>query len=111
MIYKTLTCLCFAVTCSATVLAPPVAGTATADTSSGSSARANVVQSQRYDWLLETNRAFREARMRKECSPIYDPQLHQQCLASFGQYEPYAGTAPSYGSSNQTSRYLSSYGR
>ena len=34
--------------------------------------------------LLETNRGFREARMRKECGPITDQELRQQCLASFG---------------------------
>jgi hypothetical protein len=26
--------------------------------------------------------------MRKECGPIGDPQLHAQCIASFGQNEP-----------------------
>ena len=28
------------------------------------------------------------ARIRKECGPIGDPQLHAQCMASFGQNEP-----------------------
>jgi len=50
------------------------------------STRENVIQSQRYDRLVETNRAFREARVRKECGPITDPQLHQQCLDSFARY-------------------------
>jgi hypothetical protein len=50
------------------------------------SPRENVIQSQRYDRLVETNPAFREARMRKECGPITDPQLHQQCLDSFARY-------------------------
>ena len=27
-------------------------------------------------------------RMRKECGPISDPQLRDQCLASFQQFEP-----------------------
>ncbi len=52
------------------------------------SARRNVIESAQYDRLLETSPGFRQARMRKECGPIGDPQLHQQCLASFQQYEP-----------------------
>jgi hypothetical protein len=60
------------------------------------SARQNVIQSQRYDRLLETNRGFRQARMRKECGPITDPELRQQCLASFAQDEPYMGSSTSH---------------
>ena len=52
------------------------------------SARRNVMESAQYDRLLQTNGAFRAARMRKECGPIGDPQLHAQCVASFGQNEP-----------------------
>ena len=52
------------------------------------SARRNNIESAHYDRLLQTNRGFRMARMRKECGPISDPQLHSQCIASFGQYEP-----------------------
>jgi hypothetical protein len=52
------------------------------------SAHQNVVSSQRYTHLVRTNRAFRDARMRKECGPITDPQLHQQCIASFNRYAP-----------------------
>ena len=52
------------------------------------SARRNNIESAHYDRLLETNRGFRMARMRKECGPISDPQLHGQCMASFQQYEP-----------------------
>jgi hypothetical protein len=63
------------------------------DASSGWSARQNVAESQRYDKLLETNHGFRDARMRKECGPISDPQLRQSCLASFGQDEPNAGSS------------------
>ena len=59
------------------------------------SARRNVIESQRYDRLLETNRGFREARMRKECGPITDQELHQQCLASFQQDTPYMGSSTS----------------
>jgi hypothetical protein len=57
------------------------------------SARQNVIQSQHYDRLLETNRGFRQARMRKECGPITDPELRQSCLASFHQDEPYTGSS------------------
>ena len=56
-------------------------------------ARSNVIASQHYDRLLETNRGFRQARMRKECGPITDPELRQQCLASFRQDEPYMGSS------------------
>jgi hypothetical protein len=52
------------------------------------SARRNVIESAHYDRLLQSNMGFRAARMRKECGPIGDPQLHDQCLASFDQYEP-----------------------
>ena len=52
------------------------------------SARRNVIESAHYDQLLQSSWAFRQARMRKECGPINDPLLHDQCLASFDQYEP-----------------------
>ncbi|MGE0257558.1 MAG: hypothetical protein AB7H71_05095 [Alphaproteobacteria bacterium] len=52
------------------------------------SAARNNAESAQYERLLQTNRAFREARMRKECGPITDAQLHQSCLASFARYEP-----------------------
>jgi hypothetical protein len=62
----------------------------------GWSARQNVIDSQRYDELLETNGAFRDARMRTECGPITDPQLRQSCIASFKQDEPETGSSPSH---------------
>jgi len=74
------------------------------------SPRENVLQSQRYDRLVETNGAFRQARMRKECGPITDPQLHQQCLDSFAQSEP-SGAATGSGSSFPTRGDRSNYGR
>ncbi|MBV8293069.1 MAG: hypothetical protein JOY55_14890 [Mycobacterium sp.] len=61
------------------------------DVSPNWSARRNVAESQHYDRLLETNAAFRRAREAKECGPVTDPQLHQDCLASFGQDEPFHG--------------------
>jgi hypothetical protein len=58
------------------------------------SARRNVIDSARYDRLLETSPAFRQARIRKECGPITDPQLHANCLASFNQDEPSTSSPP-----------------
>ena len=60
------------------------------DVSPDWSARRNVIEGAQYDRLLETNPGFRTARMRKECGPITDPQLHSSCLASFNQDEPRA---------------------
>ena len=109
MLLKTATSLAFATACLTAIATLPahaqMAGTPGApDTEvvtngpqgsppSNWSARQNVIESHRYDRLLETNRGFREARMRKECGPITDPQLHQSCVASFGQDEPYAGSS------------------
>jgi hypothetical protein len=59
----------------------------------GWSAMRNNIQSARYDRLLQTNPGFRQARMRKECGPIGDPQLRSQCLASFQQFEPMVGSS------------------
>jgi len=55
------------------------------DMPQSASAHRNVIESRQYDRAVETNRAFRQARMRKECGPISDPELHQSCLASFNQ--------------------------
>ena len=56
------------------------------DVSPSWSAQRNVVESEQYERLLKGNPAFRQARMRKECGPITDPQLHRQCLDSFARY-------------------------
>ena len=111
MLLKTATSLAFATACLTAVaglpaqaqMAGPYPGgtqlvtngpqTGPGDTSSNWSARQNVVESQRYDKLLESSRAFRNARERKECGPITDPQLRQSCLASFRQDEPYTGSS------------------
>ena len=74
--------------------------------SGGWSAHRNVVDSQRYERLVESNGAFRHARMGKECGPITDPQLHANCVASFDQNE-----ATMSGSSTEPRHYRSSYGR
>ncbi len=42
-----------------------------------------MIQSERYQRLVNDNAAFRRARMIKECGPVTDPQLHEQCIASF----------------------------
>jgi len=57
------------------------------------SSRRNVIESHQYDREVETNRAFRQARIRKECGPITDPELRQSCLASFNQDEPQMGSS------------------
>jgi hypothetical protein len=130
MLLKTATSLAFATAALAAVAAMPASAQMAADPYSGGtqtvtngpqanpgdmspnwSARQNVIQSQRYDKLLETNRGFRQARMRKECGPISDPQLRQQCLDSFAQYEPGGGAATGYGSSTTRGNYPSNYGR
>jgi hypothetical protein len=112
MLLKTATSLAFATACLTAVATIPAHAqmAATPDTgstemvtngpqanpgdaSSSWSARQNVIESHRYDKMLETNRAFRQARMRRECGPITDPQLRQSCLASFSQDEPYMGSS------------------
>src|SRR5260370_2851951 len=75
------------------------------DVSPSWSAQRNVIESQRYEQILQMNRAFREARMHKECGPITDPQLHADCIASFRQAEPFVG------SSTPPRHYRSHYGR
>ena len=80
------------------VAPPPSAGTAgkqlitngpqtnPGDFSPSWSAQRNVVESEQYERQLKGNQAFRQARMRKECGPITDLQLHRQCLDSFARY-------------------------
>ena len=120
MIIKTGVSLAFAVACLTSVAVTSAARaqvsesttvvtngpqTSPGDMSGGWSARRNVIQSRHYDRLLETNRGFRHARMRKECGPIGDPQLRADCFASFGQDEPFVG------SSTPRHHYRSDYGR
>ena len=64
------------------------------DVSPSWSSRQNVIDSQRYDRLLQSSRGFREARMRRECGPITDPQLHSSCIASFNQNEHAGSPSP-----------------
>jgi hypothetical protein len=72
------------------------------------SPRRNIIESRRYDTLLQTNPAFRAARMRRECGPITDPQLRADCLASFDQYEPFVGS--NVGSNTAPRRYRTTPG-
>src|SRR4051794_2970183 len=62
-----------------TAAASPVS----AQSGGNASATQNVRESQQYEQLVCSNPAFREKRMREECGPITDPQMHQNCLASF----------------------------
>ena len=106
MMIKTATCLGFLVACLATIATTPTMARQTVvvklkhppivnqgDVSSSWSTRQNVIDSKQYERLLATNPAFRQARMRKECGPITDPELHASCLASFNQSEPYVGSS------------------
>jgi hypothetical protein len=47
-------------------------------------AAANVRQSQQYEQVLQSNPSFRAKRMQQECGPVTDPELHANCVASFG---------------------------
>ena len=47
------------------------------------SAQRNVVESQRYEQMTHTNASFRASRIRKECGPITEPSLYQQCVGTF----------------------------
>ena len=106
MIIKTAMSLAFAAACLATIATTPRAEAARqsvvvkhppivspGDVSESWSARQNVIDSKHYERLLKTNHAFRQARMQKECGPITDPELRNNCLASFNQAEPYLGTS------------------
>ena len=49
------------------------------------SAQQNVRDSKRYEAVVHANSSFRANRIDKECGPIDDPQLHANCVASFGK--------------------------
>jgi hypothetical protein len=53
------------------------------DNSGTWSTRQNVRDSQRYEAVVHSNRGYRASRVKKECGPINDPQLHASCVASF----------------------------
>src|SRR6476660_9857652 len=54
------------------------------DRSGSWSAQQNVRDSERYEAVVHANGSFRANRISKECGPINDPQLHANCVASFG---------------------------
>jgi hypothetical protein len=106
MIMKTATSFAFAAACLLSVSTLPAHAqyasptvvtngpqTDPGDVSPSWSARQNVIESQRYERLLQTNPGFRQARMRRECGPITDPQLHADCVASFNRGEPNVGSS------------------
>ena len=108
MVISTATTLAIAAVCLAAIATAPAGHAATqrhtvtvkhapisspGDVSVSWDARQNVIDSKRYEQLLRTNPAFRQARMRKECGSITDPQLQQSCIASFDRYGPSAGSS------------------
>ena len=68
----------------AVVLLLAAAASASAQAPRDPGAAANVRQSEQYEQALRSNPGFRAQRMKQECGPINDPQLQQQCIASFG---------------------------
>jgi len=117
MVIKTATALAMAMLCLTAVATVPASHAATqrhtvtvkhapivspGDVSESWSPQQNIIESKQYEQLLRTNPAFRQARMRKECGPITDPQLRESCLASFERY---------VGSSKPPRHYHSSAGR
>jgi hypothetical protein len=68
-------------------------------------ARRNLVEARQYERLVETDLGFREARIRRECGPITDPQLHADCVASFDAYEPPVASSASSRQVASTSRH------
>ena len=85
MIIKTAMSLALAAACLATIATSPTAHAEAArrsvvvkhppiinsgDVSASWSSRQNVIESKHYERLLETNHAFRQARMRKECGRL-----------------------------------------
>jgi hypothetical protein len=55
------------------------------DRSDSWSARQNVRDSERYEAVVHSSASFRASRISKECGPINDPQLHANCVESFGR--------------------------
>ena len=86
------------------------------------SPRLNIVKSEHYSRLVANNPRFRSARMQRECGPITDPVLHQNCIQTFdqnvqawrdGKAQAYYRDALSrgYGSSTPPQPYVSSAGQ
>jgi hypothetical protein len=69
---------------AALLVAGAAHGSAQNQTPPDPGAAANVRQSQQYEQALHGNSAFRAKRMQEECGPVTDPELHANCVASFG---------------------------
>jgi hypothetical protein len=126
MLLKSMTTTAFAVACLTAAAAVPAAHAQSYATpnqeitngpqssgvegSGGWSAQQNVKESERYQSLLEHNRRFREARMRTECGPITDAELHQKCLQSFAEFSPYGANTPTYATLGSGGNYGSTGG-
>jgi hypothetical protein len=114
MLLKSMTTMAFAAACLTAAAAVPAAHAQSyatpnqeitngpqssgVESSGGWSAQQNVKESERYQSLVEHNRRFREARMRTECGPISDAELHQKCLQSFAESSPHGANRPTLGS-------------
>jgi hypothetical protein len=122
MLLKSMTSLAFAAACVTAVAAIPAAHAQYApgeqvvtngpqssgvEQSGTWSPRQNVIESERYSRLVQTNARFRAQRMRIECGPITDPQLHEQCVDSFNQ----GGGESSNGSSMPPQNYSTDNGQ
>jgi hypothetical protein len=59
------------------------AGAALAQSSGNETPQQNVKESQQYQQLLCTNKAFRANRIAKECGPLQGSQFYDGCVASF----------------------------
>ena len=97
--YKMMTSLVFSAAVLTAIAAVPIARAAMSangaevvtngpqanprDSSGIWSTRQNVRDSQRYEAVVHSNRGYRASRVKKECGPINDPQLHASCVASF----------------------------
>ena len=90
MTKKTVTSLALAAGC-ALILAAPAAQAQVHSEWSGSPILNNK-ESREYMRLLQTNWSFRQNRIGKECGPVTDSQLYQNCVASFDVYTPFVGS-------------------
>jgi hypothetical protein len=115
MLPKTMTALAFAAACLTAAATVPTAHAQYAagdqvvtngpqssgfERSGGWSAQQNIKQSERYSHLVQTNHAFRAQRMRTECGPITDADLHARCVQSFNQDQGGASVGSSTGPQN-----------
>jgi hypothetical protein len=48
----------------------------------------DVRQSRSYEYRLSTDATFRRYRLRRECGPITDRELHRDCVSSFTRDYP-----------------------